>query len=397
MRVMVWRLAWSAPRDVGQGRLSRVEPGHHAAEFAADGLDGVGGHLLAGRHPVGATGSVLVHPPTSEVAGLDVREALLHAALDVVRVDDLRPVLQRAPLGGVADAEEGVGPAPFVEEVDDELQLVHDLEVGHLGRVARLDEHLVAGDDQLVQRSDEHGLLSEEVGHGLGLERGVDDAGSGATDVVRVGESQLMGQARRVLLDGQEHRHAATVDEALSDEVAWALGCDHEAVDAIWDVDQAVVDREAVCERDGVAGLQLRRHVVREDRRLLRVGSQDHHDVGPGGGLVDRHDAEASLGGLRSAARAFSQTDADTDRSVGQVQRVCMALGAVADDGDVLVTDHLRICIGNVERTGGQCGFAHSEPPCKCERTPGGVHLGFSTTGAVNPANNTTFNSGKQA
>src|SRR3546814_3971128 len=54
------------------------------------------------------------------------------------------------------------------------------LEIGHLGGVARLDQGLVAGLDQLDQAAAEHDLLAEQVGLAFFLEGGLDDAGLAA-------------------------------------------------------------------------------------------------------------------------------------------------------------------------------------------------------------------------
>ena len=75
-----------------------------------------------------------------------------------------------AVLGRVADRVAHVGDAALVDQVDDQLHLVQALEVRHLGRVAGLDQRLVAGADELGEAAAEHRLLAEEIGLGLFLE-----------------------------------------------------------------------------------------------------------------------------------------------------------------------------------------------------------------------------------
>ena len=59
-------------------------------------------------------------------------------------VDDPRPADVVAVLGRVADAEAHEVEAAAVHQVDDQLELVHRLEVGELGLVAGLDQRLEA-------------------------------------------------------------------------------------------------------------------------------------------------------------------------------------------------------------------------------------------------------------
>ena len=57
-------------------------------------------------------------------------------------------------------------------------------------------------------------------------------------------------------------------------------------------------------------------------------------DVGGLGGVGGGHDLEAGGFGLRPALAAGVQADHDVDARIAQIQRVRVALAAVADDGD---------------------------------------------------------------
>src|SRR5690348_13825831 len=56
---------------------------------------------------------------------------------------------------------------PLIEQVDDQLQLVHALEVGHLRLIAGFDERVEARLHQGAHTAAEHGLLAEQVGLGF--------------------------------------------------------------------------------------------------------------------------------------------------------------------------------------------------------------------------------------
>ena len=124
----------------------------------------------------------------------------------VVGGDDAGAGYVVAPLGGVGDGVAHVLEAAAVHEVDDELELVEDLEVGELGLVAGLGEGLEACLDEGGGAAAEDGLLAEEVGLGLFGEGGLEDSGAGAADAFGVGEGEGEGVAAGVLLDGDEAR-----------------------------------------------------------------------------------------------------------------------------------------------------------------------------------------------
>jgi hypothetical protein len=58
---------------------------------------------------------------------------------------------------------------------------VQALEVGHFWRVASFDQGFETGFDQLDGTAAQNSLLTEQVGFGLVLEGGFDDAGTAAT------------------------------------------------------------------------------------------------------------------------------------------------------------------------------------------------------------------------
>jgi hypothetical protein len=155
--------------------------------------------LMAGRFAHGqevlAAGLVLFDPLLGEFAGLDLGEDLLHFGARLL-VDDARAARVVAVLGGVRNREAHVGEAAFLNQVDDQLQLVQALEVGDLGSVAGGHQGFEAGADQLARAAAQHGLLAEQVAFGLFLEGGFDDAGLEAAERQRIGQRAFAAPAR---------------------------------------------------------------------------------------------------------------------------------------------------------------------------------------------------------
>ena len=117
---------------------------------------------------------------------------LLHLLLGLFG-DDARAAGVVAVLGRVRDAVAHVVEAALVEQVDDQLQLVHALEVGHLGLVAGLDQRLERRLDEGAHAAAEHALLAEQVGLGLLGEGRLDHAAARAADALGVGQGQFAG------------------------------------------------------------------------------------------------------------------------------------------------------------------------------------------------------------
>src|SRR3954470_22986844 len=189
----------------------RLYPVHVRAQLLARGLDLRAGLLGPHALEVLLPRAVLRDPLAGEVAGLDLAEDLAHLLARLVG-DDALAARVVAVLGRVGDREAHALKALLVHEVDDELQLVEALEVRHLGRVARLDERLEAGLDELRRPAAQDGLLAEEVGFGLVLERRLDHAAAGAADPLRVRERDVLRPPARVLRHRDEARHAAALE-----------------------------------------------------------------------------------------------------------------------------------------------------------------------------------------
>ena len=80
----------------------------------------------------------------------------------------------------VGDGVVHVGDAALVHQVDDQLEFMQALEVGHFRRVTRFHQGIEAGLDQFDAAAAKHGLLAEQIGLGLFAERGLDHAPLGA-------------------------------------------------------------------------------------------------------------------------------------------------------------------------------------------------------------------------
>src|SRR5690606_33466322 len=110
----------------------------------------------------------------------------------------LRPDGHVAPFGGFGYREAHPGETLLVHEIDDELQLVEALEVGHFRLVTGFHQHFEARLHEGGSATAKHALLTEEVGHGFLAEVGFENTCTGAADATRPGESLGLGFAGSV-------------------------------------------------------------------------------------------------------------------------------------------------------------------------------------------------------
>ncbi len=119
-----------------------------------------------------------------------------------------------AIFGGVRDRVVHVGDAALVDQVDDQLHFVQALEIGHFRRVAGFHQRLEAGADQLDEAAAKRGLLAEQTGLALFLEGGLDERSARRIAAIAeaVGQAEIVGVARSVLMDGDQAGHAAALE-----------------------------------------------------------------------------------------------------------------------------------------------------------------------------------------
>jgi len=98
-------------------------------------------------------------------------------------------------------------------------------------------------------------------------------------------------------------------------------------------------------EHQQISSAQVRGYLVRIELRLRLVGSQNHHHVGPLGDFGDGAYFEAGLLRLGNRFGAGGKAHFHFNAGVLEVERVGMALRAIADDGHLLGLDERKVCI----------------------------------------------------
>ena len=217
------------------------------------------------------------------------------------------------------------------------------LEVRHLGGIAGLDQRLVACLHQRGRAAAQHGLLAEQVGLGLFLERRLDHAGTGGADRGSIGQRDIARLATGVLGDRDQRGHAAALGVGRAHEVAGTLRRDHDHVDFRLREDLLEVHVEAMREGQRRALLDVRLDRLLVDLRLVLVRQQHHHEVGTLDRVIDFLDGETGCLRLLPGRAALAKADGDLHAGILQVVGVGMALRAVAEDGDAASLDQGQV------------------------------------------------------
>src|SRR5574343_630845 len=323
-------------------QLVLLDPRHHVAQLAADRFDRMHGiQATASRH-ARVVGTALEDEHLGVFAGLDALQGIAHGFTGL-GVDDFRTGHVLAVLGVVRDRVVHVGDAAFVHQVDDQLQLVQALEVSHFRSVTRFGQGFEAHLDQLDGAAAQNSLLTEQVGFGFFAEVGLDNATLGAAIGSSVGQSDVLGLAGVVLINGDQGRHAATLQVLGTHGVARALRSNHDDVHVSARHDLFVMHVEAVSEGQGSALLQVRGDFFVVNLRNVLVRQQDHDNVGALDGLGDLFNLQASGFRLGPGSTTLAQANGDLDAGVLQVLGVSVPLRTITNDGDLLALDQGEI------------------------------------------------------
>ncbi|EKD61954.1 MAG: hypothetical protein ACD_54C00008G0001 [uncultured bacterium] len=289
---------------------------------------------------------VFQHEVAHEFAGLDVRQHSFHAGFGFVVGQNPRAGDILAILGGVRDRVIHVGDAAFIDQVNDQLHFVQALEIGHFRLVACFNQRLEPHADQLNQAAAENSLFAEQVGFAFLTEVGLDDARTAAADTRAIGQADFHRFAGCIGMHRHKARHAAAFGVFAAHGVAGAFGGHHDDVDALFRLDQAEMDVQAVGKGNRSTLTDVVVDVFLVGFSLQLVGHGEHDQIGPSRGFGDAHDLQAFGFGFLGGRRAFAQRDHKVFRArIAQVQRMGVALAAVAENGDLFVLDDVHIAV----------------------------------------------------
>ena len=147
-------------------------------------------------------------------------------------------------------------------------------------------------------------------------------------------------------MDGDKAGHASALDVFAPHRVAGTLRRHHDYVDAVGCLDQSEMHVETVCKRYGGARANMVLDMRAPSFGLKFVGHGEHQEVAPRCCVRDAHDLEPFCFGLLGRGRALTKRHGNVlGAGITQVQRVRMALAAVAKYGQLLVLDQVDVAV----------------------------------------------------
>src|SRR5208282_121836 len=123
-----------------------------------------------------------------------LRQDLLHVLFHML-VDYPIATSEVAIFGCFADEFMHLVETAFVDQIDNQLQLVQALEVSNVGLIAGIDQSFESGKNQLAGATAQDCLLSKKIGFCFFLEGGLQHSSPGAADGMGIGKSSLEGFA----------------------------------------------------------------------------------------------------------------------------------------------------------------------------------------------------------
>ena len=172
------------------------------------------------------------------------------------------------------------------------------LEVRHLGLITRFNECFVARLHQRSEPATQHDLFAEQVGFGFFGECGFNYTCTAATNGRGVRQRQLFGGACCILRHRNECWHPTTLGKGAAHEVTRTFRGDHDHINTCRGRDALEANIETVGKGECLAISEMLLHVLVVDLFLFGIRGQQHDDVGPLGGVGDRHDLQAGIFGF---------------------------------------------------------------------------------------------------
>ena len=234
--------------------------------------------------------------------------------------------------------------AALVQQIHDQLQFVQAFEIGGFRLITGLHQGVETMHDQLRGAAAQHGLFAEQVCFGFLRKGGVQYAGVGAAQRVRVAQRLVRGLTRCILVNRAQARYAPTLLELPAYQVARRLGRHHDHVAVGRRLDRAKVNIESVGKQQRVARLE---HILDlfEHGGLRHVGHQHGDQLGRLRGFPEIQYVKSvrRCGLCRGPTRAGA--DQHVVAGIPQVVGMRTALAAVAQHGQGLPLERVTLYI----------------------------------------------------
>ena len=225
---------------------------------------------------------------------LDTLQGVAHGRTGLL-IDNFRAGHVLAVFSVVGNRVVHIGNTALVHEIDNQLQLMQTLEIGHLRLVPGFHQCFKARLDQFDATATENRLLTEQVRFCFVLERCFNNTGAPTTNPAGIGQCHGFGLTGRILENCHQIGDTTTFGELVAYSVAGRLGCDHDHVQVRTRNYLVVMDSETVRECQRTAFLQIGLDLIFVKLGLEFVGCQDHHQISRCNSIGNTLDGQAGI------------------------------------------------------------------------------------------------------
>ena len=220
-----------------------------------------------------------------------------------------------------------------MDEIDNKFELMQTFEIRQLRRITRVHQRIEAAANECAGSTTKHSLFAKQISFGFITKGCLDHAGASATDRLCPGQRRPLATATRVLVNRDQSRYSASVNEFAANHWPEPLRGDHHNIDIFSRNDRSIINRESVSEEKRLARSEIRSNLFFVNGRHLCIGQREKNDVPPAHRFSRLENFEAISS--RTSARFTSTVKAnnDFDPTIAQVERMGASLCAKADHG----------------------------------------------------------------
>lgn len=276
------------------------------------------------------------------LADLDALENVAHdfarLLIDHFRTDHVLTILSI-----VRDEVVHVDDATFVHQVDDQLQLMQALKVGHFEHITNFDQHLEAHLHQLDGTTTQHDLFTEQIDFDFFTEVDLDHTTLSTTVGNHVRQGDITDLAELILINDDQRRHATALEVLGTHGMAGTLRNDHDHVQISAEHDLIIMHIETVDEDQHSTLLNVELDVVLVHLKDILVEQQDHDNIDQLHNLINLDHLDADNFDLEPKHATTAQTDHHVDTRITQILRMDVTLRTVTHDDNVLTLDQAQV------------------------------------------------------
>ena len=227
---------------------------------------------------VKASALILKNPITCECSVLNLSKYFFHFFLGLVSNNTLADAVV-AVFGCIGNGITHASKAALIDQINDQLHLVHALIVSIFRIITGLTENFKSDLHKFGDASAQHSLLSEKISLRLFAERCLEKSCTAAADPVTIGKSNIAAVAGVVLIYSIKTGNTAADLILRAYSMSRAFWCNHKNINVGRGDNSLKMDIESVGESKRFSFTQIRENVLFIHVCLFLIIYENHNDI----------------------------------------------------------------------------------------------------------------------